>query len=89
MINDKATQQVAIEFTKWVVFTRMWQTDLTMDELYECWMKKLDDDAYDDRREYDKVEMGEYEDMGPEYDSAGYSENDRIVEGQYRVVINK
>ena len=28
------------------------------------------------------------EDEGPEYDSAGYTEADRIVEGQYRVKSN-
>ena len=26
----------------------------------------------------------EEEDLGPEYDSAGFTENDRIVNGQYR-----
>jgi hypothetical protein len=28
----------------------------------------------------------EFEDLGPEYDSAGFTEEDRIVDGQYRVV---
>jgi len=26
------------------------------------------------------------EDLGPEYDSAGFTEDDRIVNGQYRVI---
>ena len=36
--------------------------------------------------EYDVEEIT---DEGPEYDSAGYTEADRIVEGQYMVRINK
>ena len=27
------------------------------------------------------------EDLGPEYDSAGFTEDDRIVEGQYMVIV--
>ena len=30
-----------------------------------------------------------YDDEGPEYDSAGFTEDDRIVNGQYRVVSNE
>jgi len=29
------------------------------------------------------------EDVGPEYDSAGFTEDDRIVNGQYRNIENK
>jgi hypothetical protein len=29
------------------------------------------------------------EDLGPEHDSAGFTEDDRIVNGQYRVISNK
>jgi len=36
---------------------------------------------------FDEVDMLNEEDTGPEYDSAGFAEEDRIVEGQYRVII--
>ena len=43
---------------------------------------------------WDEIDMIEYEsqnndddeDLGPEYDSAGFTEDDRIVNGQYRVI---
>lgn len=31
-------------------------------------------------------DMIDAEDMGPEYDGAGFTEDDRIVDGQYRVI---
>jgi hypothetical protein len=42
----------------------------------------------------DEIDMIEYknesnEDDGPEYDSAGFTEDDRIVNGQYRVISNE
>ena len=43
-------------------------------------------DSIDDDYECRVDEMDE--DLGPEYDSAGFTEDDRIVNGQYRVVIN-
>ena len=61
MINDPASKQVAIAFAKWTIITRMWQSDLTFDEQYECWMKGLDDQAHDARLAYDSVG---YEDFG-------------------------
>ena len=43
------------------------------------------------RDEIDDViyEMDNNEDDGPEYDSAGFTEDDRIVNGQYRVISNE
>lgn len=43
------------------------------------------------RDEIDMViyEMDSNEDDEPEYDSAGFTEDDRIVNGQYRVISNK
>jgi hypothetical protein len=43
---------------------------------------------------WDEIDMIEYEgqsndDDGPEYDSAGFTEDDRIVNGQYRVISNE
>ena len=42
----------------------------------------------------DEIDIMEYEnesneDDGPEYDSAGFTEDDRIVNGQYRVISNE
>ena len=34
--------------------------------------------------ELDKMMNDEAEDVGPEYDSAGFTEDDRIVNGQYK-----
>ena len=63
MINDPASKEVAIAFAKWTIITRMWQSDLTFDEQYECWMKELDDQAHDARLAYDTVGMDEYDDF--------------------------
>ena len=43
------------------------------------------------RDEIDLViyEIDNNEDDGPEYDSAGFTEDDRIVNGQYRVISNE
>jgi hypothetical protein len=48
MINDKASKQVAIAFAKWTILNGMWQSDLTFDEQYECWMQELDESATDE-----------------------------------------
>ena len=61
MINDPASKEVAIAFAKWTVITGMWNSDLTFDEQYECWMKELDDQAHDAMLAYDNVG---YEDFG-------------------------
>jgi hypothetical protein len=66
MINDQASKQVAIEFAKWAIITDMWRSDLTFDEMYDCWMKELNDKA--DESKYDDFELqleymsGAYED---------------------------
>ncbi len=88
MIYDKATKQVAIEFSIWLVVTKMWQTDLTYEELYDYWLTTLDKEAMGEDMDNSDDDSNS-EDMGPEYDSAGYTEDDRIVDGQYRVIINK
>ena len=31
----------AIKFANWLIITRMWQTDLTTDELYELFIEKM------------------------------------------------
>lgn len=37
---------------------------------------------------FDEVDMLNEEDTGPEYDSAGFTEEDRIVNGQYRTYVD-
>ena len=61
MINDPASKEVAIAFAKWTIITGMWNSDLTFEEQYECWMGVMDDQAHDDRLAYDSVG---YEDFG-------------------------
>jgi hypothetical protein len=31
----------SIEFAKWLIISRMWQSDLTFDEMYELFMEKV------------------------------------------------
>jgi hypothetical protein len=68
MINNEASKQMAIEFAKWTIITRMWQSDLTFEEMYECWVSELDKqaadvdmDAYDDFERQLEYMAGEYE----------------------------
>jgi hypothetical protein len=68
MINDSASKQMAIEFAKWTIITRMWQSDLTFEEMFECWVSELDNqaadvdmDAYDDFERQLEYMAGEYE----------------------------
>jgi len=56
MINNEASKQVAIEFAKWTIIKGMWQSDLTFEEQYECWIKELDNQAYDDRVAHDSID---------------------------------
>jgi len=53
----------------------------------------LEEDAMDELEEYleameQAIEYMNQEDEGPEYDSAGFTENDRIINGQYRNTSN-
>jgi hypothetical protein len=54
----------------------MWQSDLTFEEQYECWMKELDDQAHDARLAYDTTDMDEYDDFERqlEYMSGAYED---------------
>lgn len=75
MINDKATKQVAIEFAKWTILNGMWQSDLTFEEQYECWMVVLDHEATNEVVD-NKVNMDEYDhfECQLEYMSGAYEE---------------
>ena len=68
MINNEASKQMAIEFAKWTIITRMWQSDLTFEEMFECWVSEMDNqaadvdmDAYDDFERQLEYMAGEYE----------------------------
>jgi hypothetical protein len=68
MINNEASKQMAIEFAKWTIMSGMWQSDLTFEEMYECWVSELDKqaadvdmDAYDDFERQLEYMAGEYE----------------------------
>ena len=76
MINDQASKQVAIEFAKWAIITDTWKSDLTFDEMYDCWMKELDDKAYDARVAHDSIDESEYDDfeLQLEYMSGAYED---------------
>ena len=63
MINDSASKQVAIAFAEWIILNGMHISDLTFEEMYGCWMKELDDQAYDARVAYDTVDMDVYDDF--------------------------
>jgi hypothetical protein len=68
MINNEASKQMAIEFAKWTIMSGMWQSDLTFEEMFECWVSELDKqaadvdmDAYDDFERQLEYMAGEYE----------------------------
>ena len=56
MINDPASKQMAIEFAKWTVMSGMHISDLTFEEMFECWVSELDNQAAD-------VDMDAYDDF--------------------------
>ena len=76
MINDPASKEVAIAFAKWTIITRMWQSDLTFDEQYECWIKELDNEAHYASLGHGTVGMDEYDDFERqiEYMSGAYED---------------
>ena len=69
MINDSASKQMAIEFAKWTVMSGMHISDLTFEEMFECWVSELDNQAAD-------VDMDMYDDFERqlEYMSGAYEE---------------
>jgi hypothetical protein len=56
MINDPASKQMAIEFAKWTVMSGMHISDLAFEEMFECWVSELDNQASD-------VDMDVYDDF--------------------------
>ena len=75
MINNEASKQVAIEFAKWTVLNGMWNSDLTFEEQYECWVSELDEQAAGEAAG-DMVDIDKYDDFERqlEYMSGAYEE---------------
>ena len=63
--------------------------DVCKDIIYEYELNKMSDNVWgDDEWGFDIVELERGEEE-PEYDGAGFSEEDRVVNGEYRVIDNK
>lgn len=65
----------------------------TVDDLINCSeifdeeiVEELQQYVDDIKEAYDEINAN---DEGPEYDSAGFTEDDRIINGQYRVISNE
>ena len=70
-------------------YNNMSSDDLNEKEFYKRkQIIELCTDIANEYRDLLEEEFVEEEDLGPEYDSAGFTEDDRIVDGQYRVIIN-
>ena len=70
--------------------------DYIMDTINDLikYNEAFNEDAIDELQQYvDEIKEAYDEingdDEGPEYDSAGFTEDDRIVNGQYRVISNE
>ena len=68
------------------VQTALYDEARKLDEAVE-YVNKFKAEQYD--RERDILKNAIDEEIEPEYDSAGYTEDDRIVNGQYRVISNE
>jgi len=75
MINDSASKQMAIEFAKWTVLNGMHISDLTFEEMFECWVSELDNQATSEVVD-DEVDMQQWDDLELqfEYMSGAYEE---------------
>ena len=66
--------------------TALYDEAKVLDEARE-WVSKYKAEQYD--RERDILKNAIDEEVEPEYDSAGFTEDDRIVNGQYRTISNE
>jgi hypothetical protein len=66
--------------------TALYAEAKVLDEARE-WVSKYKAEQYDKERDILKNAIDE--EVEPEYDGAGYTEDDRIVNGQYRVISNE
>jgi len=89
--NISSIEYFTNELNKSVVLRDKIQTALydevkVLDEALE-YVSKFNAEQYD--RERDILKNAIDEEVEPEYDGAGYTEDDRIVNGQYRVISNE
>ena len=89
--NISSIEYFTNELNKSVVLRDKIQTALydeckSLDEALE-YVSKFNAEQYDKERDILKNAIDE--EVEPEYDSAGYTEDDRIVNGQYRVISNE
>jgi hypothetical protein len=89
--NISSIEYFTNELNKSVVLRDKIQTALydeckSLDEALE-YVSKFNAEQYDKERDILKNAIDE--EVEPEYDGAGYTENDRIVNGQYRVISNE
>jgi hypothetical protein len=89
--NISSIEYFTNELNKSVVLRDKIQTALydeckSLDEALE-YVSKFNAEQYD--RERDILKNAIDEEVEPEYDGAGYTEDDRIVNGQYRVISNE
>jgi hypothetical protein len=89
--NISSIEYFTNELNKSVVLRDKIQTALydeckSLDEALE-YVSKFNAEQYD--RERDILKNAIDEEVEPEYDSAGFTEDDRIVNGEYRVISNE
>jgi hypothetical protein len=89
--NVSSIEYFTNELNKSVVLRDKIQTALydeckSLDEALE-YVSKFNAEQYD--RERDILKNAIDEEVEPEYDGAGFTEDDRIVNGQYRVISNE
>ena len=89
--NISSIEYFTNELNKSVVLRDKIQTALydeckSLDEALE-YVSKFNAEQYDKERDILKNAIDE--EVEPEYDSAGFTEDDRIVNGQYRVISNE
>jgi hypothetical protein len=89
--NISSIEYFTNELNKSVVLRDKIQTALydeckSLDEALE-YVSKFNAEQYDKERDILKNAIDE--EVEPEYDGAGYTEDDRIVNGQYRVISNE
>ena len=85
-INYFKTQFDSSKVLRDKIQTALYAEAKVLDEARE-WVSKYKAEQYDKERDILKNAIDE--EVEPEYDGAGYTEDDRIVNGQYRVISNE
>jgi hypothetical protein len=85
-INYFKTQLDSSKVLRDKIQTALYAEAKVLDEARE-WVSKYKAEQYD--RERDILKNAIDEEIEPEYDGAGFTEDDRIVNGEYRVISNE